>query len=99
MKVETAGCEAVPSRLPVDAGTDETNGENPMKEVELFLVWNEDGDMEADTDVDLAIERLAENFGGSVRREMKITVKFPLPKPIEATITLPETADIAVVEI
>ena len=70
-----------------------------MKEVELFLVWNEDGDMEADTDLSVAIERLADNCGGEIRREMKLTVKVPLPKPIEATITLPETADIPTVEI
>lgn len=69
------------------------------KDIELFLVWNEDGDMEADMDHDTAIERLNDNFGGSVRREMKLTLTVPLPKPIEAAITLPETADVPVITI
>lgn len=70
---------------------------NTSKDVELWLVWNEDGDVVADTDHDTAIERLTDDFGGSVRREMKLTLSIPLPKPIEATINIPETADAATV--
>jgi hypothetical protein len=63
------------------------------KEVVLYVVWNEDGSVEADTDHDVAVERLNDNFGGNIRREMKFTLSIPLPKPIEATVTLHEAAD------
>lgn len=69
------------------------------KEVELFLVWNEDGDVVADMDHDTAIERLTDDFGGQMRREMKITISIPLPKPIETKIDIPEETAAATVTV
>ena len=62
------------------------------KKVELWVVFNEDGDMEADTDLGTALEKLTENFGGHQIRELKLTFVLPAIAVPEATITVPEAA-------
>lgn len=65
--------------------TDETN----MIENTLYVVYNEDGDMTADTDRDEAIERMNDTYGGEQVRVVEIRVEVPRPKDLQASITLP----------
>lgn len=57
-----------------------------MCEIEVWVVIDEDGDYACDVERDDAETRFDENIGFSnekATRRVKITVKVPLPKPIE----------------
>lgn len=68
--------------------TDETN----YIENTLWVIYNEDGNMTADTDRDLAIERMNDEYGGQTLRVIEMTVKVPRPVDLKASMTLPNVA-------
>ena len=52
--------------------------------IEVWVVVDEQGDYECAADFDAAAERFDENVGGNGgRRVVKLSVKVPLPTPIE----------------
>jgi len=66
--------------------------ESPTKEIEIFLMINEDGDYEVATDNDLVLECFEENVGGT-GQVTKITLTVTLPKPREVSGVLPEGSE------
>lgn len=62
----------------------------------LFVVFNEDGNVTADSDRDTAISRMNDDYGGAELRVIEVTLKVPRPKDYLASITLPEVAPITV---
>lgn len=57
-----------------------------MHDVEVWVVVDADGDYAVGKDEDEATSAFEENVGGSGgRRCVRITVRVPLPKPIELT--------------
>lgn len=71
-------------------------------EIEVWVIVNESGEYDVGTDCDNAAERYAENIGGETGavgiRQVRVTLKVPLPKVIElnAEVTAEETAEIKV---
>ena len=66
------------------------NTEPVWIEENLFIVSNEDGNLTADVDRPRAIKRMADDYGGSILRVMRLTVKVPRPRDYLASIVLPE---------
>ena len=58
----------------------------------LYVVYNEEGDMTADTDRNAALERMNDEYGGNVYRVIEMTVKVPRPVDVKASMTLPDVA-------
>lgn len=58
----------------------------------LYVVYNEEGDMTADTDRNAALERMNDEYGGNVYRVIEMTVKVPRPVDLKASMTLPDIA-------
>lgn len=74
-----------------------TTATDARLETDLYVVINESGDITADTDEGVAAERMDEEYGGTNRRVMKLTLVFAPPKPLEATVELPDqTGEVAV---
>ena len=68
-----------------------------MKEYTLWIVTDQEGNIEADADREIAIERFSENVGTDCYtsvREMKI--RIPDPKPV--VVTFKPEADASVSE-
>lgn len=62
-----------------------------MQEIEVWVIVDEDGEYAVATEQDAAEEAYDESVGGSdCRRAIKITLKVPLPKPIELRGEVPE---------
>ena len=61
-------------------------------EIEYFLAIDEEGNTEIDTDATDAAARLAENWGGSVCRIIKLKMKVAPPVIEEAEIDIPDHA-------
>ena len=55
----------------------------------LFVAFNESGDVAADQERDVAIERLRDDFGGDHFRVVEMTLTLPAPVDIQATATIP----------
>lgn len=55
----------------------------------LFLAFNEDGNVAADTDRDVAIERLSDDHGGYHVRVIELKVAFPVQADLQASFTVP----------
>ncbi len=56
------------------------------KEIKIYICMNEDGDYEAcAVDKDNAIELLADNYGGDLRRTVCITTTMSPPTILEVT--------------
>lgn len=66
--------------------------ETNMIEATLYVVWNEDGDMTADTDRDTAFKRLNDDFDGHELRCIEMTISVPRPVDLKVSITLPDVA-------
>lgn len=65
------------------------------KERTLFLCINEDGDITADMEKELAIQRMDDLFGGE-RYVVEMTIKVPRPSGyLESIITVPLEEDVA----
>jgi hypothetical protein len=65
-----------------------------LKEIELFVAMNEEGDYEAAAEAEVARDSLNENSGGHCCRIVKLVLKMSPPaydKPV-AEITIPDTA-------
>lgn len=64
-----------------------------MAEIEVWIVVDENGDYTVGADLDSAAERYGEDVGGDNGslgiRHVKVTLKVPLPKPIELTGEVP----------
>lgn len=69
-----------------------SNDETTHVENTLYVVYNEEGDMTADTDRDTALERMNDEYGGNVYRVIEMTVKVPRPVDVKASMTLPDVA-------
>lgn len=65
--------------------TDDTN----FVTATLYVCYNEDADMTADTDRDSAIERMRDDWGGEQIRVIEMTVRVPRPKDLTVSVTLP----------
>ena len=65
-----------------------------MKEIEVFIAMNEDGDYEVGTEAELARDLLSENAGGYACRIVKLVVQMSPPAYEEpaAAITIADTA-------
>lgn len=61
-------------------------------DVTLYVVWNEDGDVTADTDRDTAFERMRDDVGGNEHRCVEMTIKVPRPVDLKASMTLPDVS-------
>jgi hypothetical protein len=71
-----------------------------LKEIEVFVALNEDGDHEAAAEAEMARDALSENYGGYACRMIKLVMKVSPPayeEPV-AVIEIPDAAD-AIVEI
>ena len=55
----------------------------------LYLVVNEEGEITADVDRAVAIERMADDHGGEVLRVVAVTVRIPAYRDQQVTLTLP----------
>jgi hypothetical protein len=49
-----------------------------MVNLEIFICYNENGDVEADTEAEIAAEHFAENIGGECRI-IKLSIQAPNP--------------------
>jgi hypothetical protein len=61
--------------------------------IEVWVMIDEGGDYVADASEENLGQRYADDIGGDegvARRKVKITLKVPLPKPIELTGEVPE---------
>jgi hypothetical protein len=56
---------------------------------EVFVIVDEDGDYSVGADQDSASEHYVDNYGGDVRRVVRIVLEVPLPTIIELTGTVP----------
>jgi hypothetical protein len=65
-----------------------------MKEIEVFVAVNEDGDYVANIQGESeAADQLREDCGGWACRVIKVKVNVPLPTVLEATATIEEEAE------
>jgi hypothetical protein len=66
----------------------------PLKEIEIFVAMNEDGDYEAAAEAEVAHDSLRDNSGGHACRIVKLIVKMSPPAYEEppAVIEIPESA-------
>ncbi len=61
-----------------------------MCEVEVWIVIDENGDYAVAATQEAAVERFADEVGGELAtRQVKVTLKVPLPKPLEMTGEVP----------
>lgn len=62
------------------------------KTCEIFLVINEDGDYSVGEDIDVAVERHNEDWGGNMRRVVKLVVKVAAPIVTETEVDVADDA-------
>lgn len=72
-----------------------------MRDFEVWILVDETGDYAVGEDANTAAERYADNIGNGAgaMRSVKVTLRIPLPKPIEVTAEIPaesETCNVTV---
>lgn len=61
-----------------------------MGEVEVWIVVDESGDFSVAATQAAAVERFADEIGGDLAtRQVKVTLRVPLPRPVELTGEVP----------
>lgn len=81
----------------------DTVNESELVEIEVWAMVDSSGDYQVGKDAEDVGSRWSEDFGGdhsTAKRHVKVTIKLPLPRPVELVATLdpePEAATLRVV--
>lgn len=67
-----------------------TKETDTTKQVEFFLVTNEEGDITGDRDADIARDRMIEDYGGELLTTHKMIVNVAVRKTLTVTLSSTE---------